>query len=123
MVGSHLVAELLKLGCRVKLLVRPGGSCSQLEKCLQQQQAAQFADQIERCEVPLNNPLELGEALQNIDVVFNCAARVSFDAEESEQIIVSNTEIATQVALACLENHVGLLVHVGRYARLSQTGL
>ena len=34
MVGSHLVAELLKLGCRVKLLVRPGGGFGQLEKRL-----------------------------------------------------------------------------------------
>ena len=59
MVGSHLVAELLKLGCRVKLFVRPGGGFGQLEKRLQQLQTAQYADQLEHCEVPLNNPLEL----------------------------------------------------------------
>lgn len=118
MVGSHLVAELLKLECRVKLLVRPGGGFGQLEKRLQQLQTAQYAAQLECCEVPLNNPLELGEALQNIDVVFNCAARVSFDTDEQEQIIISNTEIATQVALACLENKVGLLVHVSSVATL-----
>ena len=118
LVGSHLVAELLRQDCRVRLLVREGSRFARLDATLQRMGTAVEAGRLERYEAALNNPLELADALRGADVVFHCAARVSFDPQEEGDIVAANTEIATQVADACLECGVGLLVYVSSIAAL-----
>ena len=118
LVGSHLVAELLRQDCRVRLLVREGSRFDRLDATLQRMGTAVEAGRLERYEAALNNPLELADALRGADVVFHCAARVSFDPQEEGDIVAANTEIATQVADACLECGVGLLVYVSSIAAL-----
>lgn len=77
-----------------------------------------FYDRIEFRETALNNPHALREAVEGTDVLFHCAAQVSFDPERSDEIIVANTELATHVVNACLDSGVGLLVHVSSVATL-----
>ncbi len=118
LIGSHLVAELLRQDCRVRLLVRKESHFDRIDATLQRMGVAEKIDQLERYDVALNNPLELAEALQNTDVVFHCAARVSFDPKGEEDIVEANTEIVTQVVDACLECGVALLVYVSSVSTL-----
>lgn len=64
LVGSHLVAELLRQDCRVRLLVREGSRFDRLGATLQRMGTAVEAGRLERYEAALNNPLELADALR-----------------------------------------------------------
>lgn len=118
MVGSHLVAELLRAGCTVRMLVRDIKRQQLLHRTLERMGVSSFYDRIEFRETALNNPHALREAVEGTDVLFHCAAQVSFDPERSDEIIVANTELATHVVNACLDSGVGLLVHVSSVATL-----
>ena len=116
--GSHLVAELLCAGCTVRMLVRDIKRQQLLHRTLERMGVSSFYDRIEFRETALNNPYALREAVEGTDVLFHCAAQVSFDPERSDEIIVANTELATHVVNACLDSGVGLLVHVSSVATL-----
>lgn len=118
LIGSHLVAELLKRGCRVKLLVRDMRRIGQLRATLSRMGAESYYGRIEFCETELNNPHTLASALAGVGVVFHCAALVTFDPEEDEKVVAVNTEITTHVVNACLRCEVELLVHISSIATL-----
>ena len=118
LIGSHLVAELLKRGCRIRLLVRDMRRVGQLHKTLSRMEADSYFGRIEFYETELNNPHTLAAALTDMEVVFHCAALVTFDPEKDEKVVAVNTEITTHVVNACLRCGVGLLVHVSSIATL-----
>lgn len=118
LIGSHLVAELLKRGCRIRLLVRDMRRVGQLHKTLSRMEADSYFGRIEFYETELNNPHTLASALAGVGVVFHCAALVTFDPEKDEKVVAVNTEITTHVVNACLRCGVGLLVHVSSIATL-----
>ena len=89
--GSHLVAELLCAGCTVRMLVRDIKRQQLLHRTLERMGVSSFYDRIEFRETALNNPYALREAVEGTDVLFHCAAQVSFDPERSDEIIVANT--------------------------------
>lgn len=120
LIGSHLVAELLKRGCRVKLLVRDMRRIGQLRETLSRMGAESYYGRIEFCETELNNPHTLTSALTDIEVVFHCAALVTLDPEEDEKVVLVNTEITTHVVDACLRCGVELLVHISSIATLGE---
>ncbi len=120
LIGSHLVAELLKRGCRVKLLVRDMRRIGQLRETLSRMGAESYYGRIEFCETELNNPHTLTSALTDIEVVFHCAALVTLDPEEDEKVVLVNTEITTHVVNACLRCGVELLVHISSIATLGE---
>lgn len=123
LIGSHLVAELLKRGCRVKLLVRDMRRVGQLHKTLSRMEADSYFGRIEFCETELNNPHTLASALAGVGVVFHCAALVTFDPERADEVVSVNTEITTHVVNACLQCGVGLMVHISSIATLGSCRL
>ena len=60
------------------------------------------------------------EAVRGTQVLFHCAAQVSFDPERADDIVSSNTEITTHIVNSCLECGVGLLVHCSSIATLGE---
>lgn len=123
LIGSHLVAELLKRGCRVKLLVRDMRRVGQLHKTLSRMEADSYFGRIEFYETELNNPHTLAAALTDMEVVFHCAALVTFDPERADEVVLVNTEITTHVVNACLQCGVGLMVHISSIATLGNCRL
>lgn len=77
-------------------------------------------DRIEFRQTALNNPHTLREAVRGTQVLFHCAAQVSFDPERADDIVSSNTEITTHIVNSCLECGVGLLVHCSSIATLGE---
>ncbi len=118
LIGSHLVAELLKRGCRIRLLVRDMRRVGQLHKTLSRMEADSYFGRIEFYETELNNPHTLAAALTDMEVVFHCAALVTFDPERADEVVSVNTEITTHVVNACLQCGVGLMVHISSIATL-----
>ena len=120
MLGSELIRQLLPYGPHIRLVVRNAGRLAALYGYLGATPPFRIV------ETSLTNPVELAEALKGVDIVFNCAARVSFRFDEVEEIIRVNTGIAHHVVNACLEVGTGKLVHVSSIAALGEpdeTGL
>ncbi|MDR2936865.1 MAG: NAD-dependent epimerase/dehydratase family protein, partial [Rikenellaceae bacterium] len=108
MIGSELVRQLLDAGAQVRVVVRDGAKFNTL-----------FPDgAVEAIEAPLNATPELLAAFRGMDVVYHCAAKVSFQQRGDEDLVGPNVEIAQTVVDACLGAGVGLLVHVSSIAAL-----
>ena len=93
------------------LIVRNAGKTDLLKATLRRMGVADRYDRIEFRRTALNNPHTLREAVRGTQVLFHCAAQVSFDPERADDIVSSNTEITTHIVNSCLECGVGLLVH------------
>lgn len=115
MLGSELVRALLGCGAKVRVVAR---SASRLDTHFTPEEKAQLGI----VETELTNPIELAEAFQGMEIVYNCAARVSFRFDEIEEIVRTNTDIAHHVVDACLKSGVGKLVHVSSIAALGNPG-
>lgn len=119
LVGSHLVAELLREGhFSLRLLMRDRDRLGLLPATLKRYGLEDRIEELERFELSLSNPLQLEEALTGVGRVYHCAAVVSYDPEREEELITLNTEMTTQVARAALSCGVGLLIHVSSIATL-----
>lgn len=121
LVGSHLVAELIGRGYRhITLLVRDASRLNRMTATLDREQV-DYGDVIFNViEVGLTNPIELAEALNGIDVVYNCAAAVSLGAMDDHMLIEGNMQMARHIVNACLDAGVGRLVHVSSIAAVGE---
>ncbi len=129
MLGSHLVAELLRRGyADVVLPVRSRARLAALAATLRREGFEDLADQVMQdgakelhpVEVALNDPLGLKEAFAGADVVFHCAAAVSMSDDDPAGLIESNVEITTHVVDAAIACGVRRLVHASSVAALGE---
>ncbi|NBX58632.1 MAG: NAD-dependent epimerase/dehydratase family protein, partial [Gammaproteobacteria bacterium] len=66
----------------------------------------------------LNDWNSLNDLVQGSEVVFHCAALVSYDPRDAELLFEQNTRITGQLVDACLSAGVRRLVHVSSIAAL-----
>lgn len=122
LVGSHLVAELVRRGFRnITLTVRDSRRIGRMTATLERENIDYSGVQFSVMEVELTNPVELRSAFEGIDTVYNCAAAVSLGAMDEDQLIDGNIQIARHVVDACLDAGVGKLIHVSSIAALGET--
>ena len=114
MLGGELVRQLAGTGASIRLVVR---DISRLEPLI-----GSFGDgpQFDLVECELVNPIELKEAFTDMEIVFHCAARVSFGSADDPGLVRTNTDITHHVVNACLEAGVERLVHVSSIAALGE---
>ena len=105
MVGGELSRRLAAQGAHLRLVVRDKGRVHGVPGA-------------EIVECSLTNPVELVEAFVGVDMVFNCAAQVSFRFGDDEKMVSTNTDIASHVVNGCIDAGVGRLVHVSSIAAL-----
>lgn len=129
MVGSHLVAELLRNGyADITLVVRNEARLAELHKTLKREgidmetrggQSGNGAA-LRTVTAALNNPHELATALQGAEMVFHCAAKVAIGGSNEQDIIQGNVEMTQHVVDACLKSGVRRLVFVSSVASLGE---
>ncbi len=119
MVGSHLVAELLRRGCsQLVLPVRNPARAERLYATLEREGVVPSPGALRIVEAALNNPLELAGLLEGTDTVFHCAARVSLDGGGAEEMIETNVEMTAHLVNAALTCGVRRFMHVSSIAAL-----
>lgn len=119
LVGSHLVAELLRQGYRdITLPVRNAQRLANLYKTLEREHIDVAGIGFNVVQTELNNPITLKACFRGVDIVYNCAAAVSLGAMDEHLLIDGNIEITKHVVNAALECEVGRLVHVSSVAAL-----
>lgn len=119
LVGSHMVAELIRRGCTdITLPVRDTSRLAKLYDTLRREGVDRSGVRLNAIEAELTNPVETKEALDGVDLVFNCAAAVSLGAMDEWTLIDGNQRMARNVVNACLAHGVRRLVHVSSIATL-----
>ncbi len=115
MLGRSLVARLVDTGAVIRLVSRHAARCEPLLRSFP-------AGRFEVVGTELVEPHGMRKAFRGADLVFHCAAGVSFRGlEDGEAGLVGiNTSLAHHVVNACLEAGTGRLVHVSSIASLGR---
>lgn len=119
LIGSHLIVELLlnNNDYHITALVRSERSKTKLTEVLGRYNLDDSS--ISYIKVDTQNYEEFREAIALFDVVFHCAAIVSFDSHKAEEIVANNVELTSYVVDACLSSQRRpLLVHISSIAAL-----
>lgn len=117
MVGSHLVCHLLKCGYRnITVLSRTKESLCKLASTMMHFGLGDLYPTLRCLIMPLMSLDNLKEAFADHDLLFNCAADISFSGGQSQ--ITANRDIAYAAAQAALESGISLAVHVSSIASL-----
>lgn len=108
LVGSHLLKELAKTNSNIVALYNKKKPSTDLEKLAHWKQ------------VDILDIVAFEEAMIGVKQVYHCAAMVSFNAKDKNQIHHLNIEGTKNVVNACLNNGIEKLVHVSSVATLDR---
>lgn len=108
LVGSHLVKELAKTNSDVVALYNKTKPSAEQEKLATWKQ------------IDILDIVALEEAMIGVKQVYHCAAMVSFNAKDKNQIHHLNIEGTKNVVNTCLNNGIEKLVHVSSVATLDR---
>jgi len=119
-VGAHVLDALLAQGRTVRALLRKGSDPSMVKRILQHYHTdgAERFQRIQWVEGDLFDVGALREAMHNVEHVYHCAALVSFDPRDMEQLHRINVEGTANVVNAALEAGVKRLCHVSSTATI-----
>lgn len=118
--GSHLTCLLLKQGYRVIAMRRNANSEGLFPKIHQYHQLPQAYQP----HWVLGNILDIDDLcdnLINVDVVFHCAAKVSFENKDKNDLMLNNIIGTRNVVNACLKNDVRKLVYASSVAAIGRS--
>lgn len=118
LLGSHVVLELIKNGFEVIALTRSLQSTAQVEKVFAWNNTSLPA--INWVEGDLSDVHFLIEATTNCDFIFHCAAKVSFDKRDRDELYKVNVEGTANLLAAAQENSIKKFVHTSSTAAIGR---
>ena len=122
MVGAHLLYELTKAGEKVRALKRPSSNLNQVIKTFEYytNNAQQLFDTIEWFDGDMLDYDSMEKALAGVQIIYHCAAIVSFDSRQREQMISGNVQGTANIVDAAIANGVKRICHVSSIAALGK---
>ena len=116
--GRVIVLELLKKGKTVRAAKRPASNLKDVldSFAFYTDQPQEYFEKIKWVNVDFENPYSLQEALQDVDEVYHCAAKVSFHPAAAKEMYQTNIEGTKQ--LLAYANHVKKFLFVSSVAVL-----
>jgi len=123
MLGAHLLWHLLQKGARVRALKRKRSDFEQTELIFHfhHDKLSRYANQIEWVEGDVLDARSVEKAMQDIDTVYHCAAKVSF-SNQGDNLTDINIEGTQHVVDAALKNGVRRFCFVSSIGALSASG-
>ena len=120
LVGSHLLYELVKKDESVRALIRNRDKIELVKKIFSyySDDHEKLVQKIDWVEGDILNMYSLEEAFTDIKKVYHCAAIVSFDGKDKNQLINANVLGTENVINLCLSNNIEKLCHVSSIASL-----
>lgn len=123
LVGSHLLYSLTSDGKKVSALIRDKRKIENVKRTF-----SFYSDNVEKLlseitwvEGDLNDRLSIEEAICEGDLIYNCAAVISFNSKEQELIRNTNIYGTENLVDACLEKGVAKICHVSSIAALGKS--
>ena len=129
LVGSHLVAELIRQKANderqktlstIKLLCRKNSDLSLLNRVLKRYGFNEIPSSIEFVYGDVTDYDILEDAMKDVDEVYHCAAVVSFDPSDRKNIMTINVEGTKNMVNAALHCGVKKFCHVSSIAALGR---
>ena len=110
-IGSHLIKFLLKKSYGVRAIYRNEKSA------LLTDEEHELVEWVQGDVLDIHS---LQKAMEGMEAVFHCAARVSFDAREKEQLMKTNVEGTANVVNVMLDQGIEKLVYLSSVAALGR---
>ena len=118
--GRVIVLELLKRGKTVRATKRKSSNLQEVRKSFQfyTETPNEYFDSIEWIEVDFEDIHSLQNALNGVEEVYHCAAKVSFYPKDEKKMYQTNIEGTKQLLFACQNSSVKKFLFVSSIAVL-----
>lgn len=118
--GRVIVLELLKKGKDVRAAKRPSSNLNEVKHsfAFYTENPEGFFDRIEWVDVDFNDVQSLQAAVEGVDEVYHCAAKVGFNPKDSKEIYRMNVKGTENLLYACDGAAVKKFLHVSSIAVL-----
>ncbi len=122
-VGAHVLYELLKTGEKVKALKRANSSIDLTEKIFSYYSLddKQLLSRIEWVTGDVNDILSLNDAMADIKQIYHCAAIVSFEPDEKENMFRTNVNGTANMVNVAIKHAVEKFCYVSSIAAIGRT--
>ncbi|MFT4832862.1 MAG: dihydroflavonol-4-reductase [Psychroserpens sp.] len=123
LVGSHLLFKLAGQGLQVRAIHRAESDLSRVEKIFSyySDQSLKLFENIEWVVADINNVPDLEKAFENVEQVYHCAALISFDPKDYEQLHRVNVEGTANIVNLCIANNIEKLCYVSSIAAIGKS--
>ena len=118
LVGSHLLVQLLQENEEVKVLFRSEKQIEKTKNVFSYHNQLQLFDKINWVKGDITDIPSLEIAFENITHVYHCAALISFDPNDEEELRKINIEGTANVVNCCIDFGIKKLCHVSSIAAL-----
>ena len=118
LVGSHLLLQLLEDNQTVRAMYRNTASIEKTRSLFQLYNKEYLFKTIPWIQADITDVTTLAEAFENIEFVYHCAALISFDPKDEEELRKSNIEGTANVVNFCIDYGIQKLCYVSSIAAL-----
>jgi nucleoside-diphosphate-sugar epimerase len=118
LVGSHLLVQLLQENEEVKVLFRSEKQIEKTKNVFSYHNQLQLFDKINWVKGDITDIPSLEIAFENITHVYHCAALISFDPNDEEELRKINIEGTANIVNCCIDFGIKKLCHVSSIAAL-----
>lgn len=118
LVGSHLVLHLAEQGLNVSAIYRSPNAIEKTRDLFKMYGKEDLFANINWISADINDIPALEIAFENIDYVYHCAAKISFDPRDEEKLRKINIEGTANIVNFCLAKNVQKLCFVSSIAAL-----
>ncbi len=120
LVGAHLLLELCKRDEKIKALKRKSSRLEVVSKLFDADQNQALFSRIEWVDGDILDYFDLEKLLKGVTEIYHCAAIVSFNRHDQQQMISNNVEGTATLVNAAIENGVKKICHVSSVAALGR---
>jgi nucleoside-diphosphate-sugar epimerase len=121
LVGSHLLVKLLQEEKKVKALYRNEKNIEVVKNVFKYKNNIELFDEINWVKGDITDIPSLNNAFENVTHVYHCAALISFDPNDEEELRKTNIEGTANVVNCCIDYKVKKLCYVSSTAALGDT--
>ncbi|SFB11989.1 Nucleoside-diphosphate-sugar epimerase [Flavobacterium swingsii] len=118
LVGSHLVLHLLEQGQTVKALFRSKKGKQKVKTVFEHYNKQELFGKIHWCQADILDIPSLEVAFQDVNYVYHCAALISFDPKDEENLRKINIEGTQNIISFCIDFKIKKLCYVSSIAAL-----
>lgn len=116
LIGSHLLYKLMSEGNRVRIIVRDVKRVDLIHKIFNyycsNKEAKEYIERIEIKKGDLLDIQSVEDSVNGVENIYHCAAKVSFDPSERDQMITNNSAMTANIINCGLAYNVKKVVHV-----------
>ncbi|WP_047416828.1 NAD-dependent epimerase/dehydratase family protein [Cellulophaga sp. Hel_I_12] len=122
LVGAHLLFELTKNGSAVKAICRATSDVQKVEKVFSYytENYKELYQKIQWINADLTNIPDLETAFAGVTYVYHCAALISFDPKDYDQLQKVNCEGTSNIVNLCIAKNIKKLCYVSSIATIGK---